>query len=176
MQVDEYEVEIENMTNKLKEKEHTIKNLITSAEEKDNLIVKIKSKLIAPNETAVQLDAAAESYELDSNLSFLSKDERKQRKIEGLLKLIYEKNQQIEALKTELNEYKSKANASSSMSDDLNSSFLNSSNSNGQRKKPPPPPTTTVTSGQQSVKILVDSLEKEIEIYQKLNSPETKEL
>jgi hypothetical protein len=163
VQVDEYEVEIENMANKLKEKENTIKNLITSAEEKDSLIVKLKSKLISP------LDQASSEQletELSSSMSDSDKEQLKQRKIEGLLKLIYEKNQQIDALKAEMNELKAaKTNATGSMSDDLNSSFTNISNSNKQQVKEP----------QNCAKFLIESLEKEIEIYQKLNSPETKE-
>ena len=35
-----------------------------------------------------------------------NRDELRQRKIDGLLKLIQEKNSQIESLKNELNEYK----------------------------------------------------------------------
>ncbi len=181
MQVDEYEVEIESMANKLKEKEHTIKNLITSAEEKDSLIVKLKSKLIAPG-----LDQASNLEQLESDLmnsnggmSDLDKEQLKQRKIEGLLKLIYDKNQQIDALRSEMNELKTVGKTSSSssgggsMSDDLNSSFTNSSNSNKQQNVKQQP--QSASSPQGCAKFMIESLEKEIEIYQKLNLPENKE-
>jgi DNA repair exonuclease SbcCD ATPase subunit len=163
MQVDEYEVEIESISNKLKEKENTIKNLITSAEEKDSLIVKLKSKLIDSTETADQ--------QMASELNALNKEQLKQRKIEGLLKLICEKNQKIEALKSEL---KASRTAVGSSSDDFSSCYTNSSASNktagsAHYATPINPP------AQPCVKFLLDSLEKEVEIYQKLNLPDNKE-
>ena len=93
-------------------------------------------------------------------------DALKQRKIEGLLKLIQEKNQHIESLKGELSELKSRGAMANSTSD-LNSSFTNSLG-----------PSASLVNGKsgqlhfqpQSAKILMESLEKEIQIYKNLNS------
>lgn len=91
-------------------------------------------------------------------------------KIEGLLKLVQEKNQQIDELKIELNELRARTvAASSSMSiNDLASSASLLSLSNAAATLPQPqqqqPPNQPV------VKTLVDALEKEILIYKRLNS------
>ena len=66
------------------------------------------------------------------------RDSMRQRKIIGLLKLIQEKNQQIESLKYEINEVK--------------------------------PSSSLKPLAGNSVRILLESLEKEVQIYQKLNS------
>lgn len=87
-------------------------------------------------------------------------------KIEGLLKLVQEKNQQIDELKIELNELRARTvAASSSMSiNDLASSasLLSLSNAAANLPQPQQPPP--------NVKSLVDALEKEILIYKRLNS------
>lgn len=142
--------------------------MITSAEEKDSIIVKLKEKLISlSGENESVLNKTSSLVDLDTSVD--DKEQLKKRKTEGLLKLIYDKNQQIDQLKTELNEIKNKNNnmySSGSMSN-LNSSFTNSSASNA---KP------VSSSGNQQVNFLVDSLNKEIEIYQRLNKPvESKE-
>ena len=84
-----------------------------------------------------------------------SRDDVRRRKMQGLLKSIHEKNQQIETLKNEINDLKMKTNLHGSTSD-LNSSSCNSISNNN--------------SNQTSVKNLLEFLEKEIEIYKKLNS------
>ena len=84
------------------------------------------------------------------------RDDIRRRKMQGLLKSIHEKNQQIEILKNEITDLKSKTNLHGSTSD-LNSSSCNSiSNSNNN-------------NNQYSVKNLLELLEKEIEIFKKLN-------
>ena len=90
-------------------------------------------------------------------------------KIEGLLKLVQEKNQQIDELKIELNELRARTvAASSSMSiNDLASSASLLSLSNAAATLPQP---QQQPSNQPVVKTLVDALEKEILIYKRLNS------
>ena len=150
MQVDDYEVEIENLTNKLREKEHTIKNLIDAAQEKDSLVVKLKSKL-------VEINGGSESILDDTqNNSFVdmepeSRESLKQRKIEGLLRLVQEKNQQIDELKNELNDLKNK----SQMSDENELNALR----NGQQSASTP----------KRLQQIVESLEEELNLYKKLN-------
>ena len=92
-----------------------------------------------------------------------NRDELRQRKIDGLLKLIQEKNSQIESLKNELNEYKQSQKQQNGSSSDLNSSYSGSSSINNNNKAP------FSMSNSQSVKLLMQSLDREAEIYQKLN-------
>jgi chromosome segregation ATPase len=150
MQVDDYEVEIENLTNKLKEKDHTIKNLIDAAQEKDSLVVKLKTKLIEMNGGSESIldDTQNNSFDMAPE----SRESLKQRKIEGLLRLVQEKNQQIDELRNELNDLKNK----SQMSDENELNLLR----NGQH----------ITSTPKNLKQVVESLEEELNLYRKLNS------
>ena len=97
-----------------------------------------------------------------------TRENLRQRKIVGLLKLIQEKNSQIESLKYELNKMKETSNTPppaliSSSTSDLNTSFTNSSSSKLGSSY-------TRSNESNSLRILMDSLEKEIQIYQNLNS------
>lgn len=72
------------------------KNLILSSDEKDNLIEKLKSALIAltGNESIAEQIESANNDLNDIKLKqdeIASRDQLKQRKIDGLLKLIQEK-------------------------------------------------------------------------------------
>jgi chromosome segregation ATPase len=116
----------------------------------------------------------------------------KTRKIDGLLKLIQEKNQQIESLKMEISQEQQKQSMVNSnienSSTELNSSLSSNSNLNvsmngnlntaqpANKKLPIAPKSSSSFSFQFSsnsnvIKSLVVSLEKEIEIYKSLNSP-----
>ncbi len=135
-----------------------IKKLILSAEEKDNLIIKLKSLNDSDNkikQTKKCFSKSNDAFLVNDMLS--CRDDVRRRKMQGLLKSIHEKNQQIEILKNEITDLKSKTNLHGSTSD-LNSSSCNSiSNSNNNN------------NNQYSVKNLIELLEKEIEIYKKLN-------
>ena len=100
-----------------------------------------------------------------------TRENLRQRKIVGLLKLIQEKNSQIESLKYELNKMKETSNTPnaliSSSTSDLNTSFTNSSSSKLGSSY-------TRNNESNSLRILMDSLEKEIQIYQNLNSNNNK--
>lgn len=191
LQVDEYELEIESMSNKMRDKETTVKNLITSAEEKDQLIVKLKSALIAINgdnnsECTLQAVDERRDNESDENLSENDRESVRQRKIVGLLKLIQDKNQQIESLKCELSQAKealttgasnntnngvnSNPNSEtpmlmSSSTSDLNTSFTNSSSSRVNASS-----SFSNSSSASYLRVLLESLEKEIQIYQRVSA------
>jgi chromosome segregation ATPase len=188
-QIEEYQRENQKLNNRLKEKDNTIKNLIASAEEKDNLIIKLRV-------FSAELASLENSIDADKDQLPIDKEQIKKVKISGLLKLIEEKNQQIETLQSELAELKSKAHSATMMdssTSDLSSSFTNSmQTNNGKNNSSSPPlspslavqhlPVTTSTSNEansmanygkiqkQSVRILLESLEKEIRIYKGLNS------
>ena len=137
------------------------KNLILSAEEKDSMIIKLKS-ITDSNFAMKQLSLKSFSKSND-HLDETNRDEIRRRKMQGLLKTVQEKNQQIETLKTEISELKIKPNLNGSLSD-LNSSSSNSINNNiGQQPS---------ANDFKSIKILLEFLEKEAEIFQKLNSNE----
>ena len=172
MQIDEYEIELESLTNKLKEQEHTFKNLLTSAEEKDSLIDKLKSALMSMNGS----EPTAQSNQEDDLLckspqsDEFERDLVRKRKMDGLLKLIQEKNQQIDSLRVEVNELRSSRGGNSGSMSDLNSSFTNSlSNQNNGTQNHKSGSSSSSTSSFH-VKLALESLEKEIQIYQKLNS------
>jgi hypothetical protein len=141
--------------------------LIISSEEKDNLIIKLKSKLIEKetstknnffNNNQESIQEVIEK-ELNSSLKDLSsedqRDQTKQRKIEGLLKLICEKNNQIDLLKTEINKIKNCS--TQNLNTSLSSNEYNSNNKVCENLE------------QQNLNILLDCLDKEIQIYKKLN-------
>jgi uncharacterized protein YoxC len=97
----------------------------------------------------------------NDHLDEINREETRRRKMQGLLKTVQEKNQQIEALKTEIADLKSKQNLNGSISD------LNSSSSNSLTNNISQP-----SADSKSVKVLLELLEKEVEIFQKLNSKE----
>ena len=90
-----------------------------------------------------------------------SREITQQRKLDGLLKLVKEKNQQIESLKNEMTELKcnnkSTVNHSILMSD-LNTSYTHSSSKCNEK----------------SVKNITELLERELEIYHSLNGSHEK--
>ena len=109
--------------------------MITSAEEKDTLIVKLKSSFIGGSPTEEDASTVSSSSTLTKENNIVNgdifaenRDDLRQRKIDGLLKLIQEKNVQIESLKSQLNQQKQQA--LSSTNSDLNSSFSNNNNNN----------------------------------------------
>ena len=85
--------------------------------------------------------------------------------MQGLLKTIQEKNQQIEALKTEIVDLKIKPSLNLNLNESI--SDLNSSSSNSISNNISQP-----SNDSKSVKVLLEFLEKEYEIFQKLNSKE----
>lgn len=124
-----------------------------SAEQKDNLIVRLKSSGdTRPNNKLV---------ESSSSTSNADRDDIRKRKIQGLLKVIQEKNQQIDSLKSELTEMRLFNSAKTGSMSDLNSSSSNSINNLN---------TTNHPSSNKAVKHVLELLDKELEIYQKLNS------
>lgn len=172
MQIEEYEIELESLTNKLKEQEHTFKNLLTSAEEKDSLIDKLKSALMSMNgsEPSAQNNQEDDLLCKSPQSDEFERDLVRKRKMDGLLKLIQEKNQQIDSLRVEVNELRSSRGANSGSMSDLNSSFTNSlSNQNNGTQHHKNGSSSSSTSSFH-VKMVLESLEKEIQIYQKLNS------
>ena len=86
-----------------------------------------------------------------------SRELTQQRKLDGLMKLVKEKNQQIESLKNEMTELKcsNKSTANHSiLMPDLNSSYTHSSSKYNEK----------------SVRNMTELLEKELEIYHSLNA------
>ncbi|RMZ93935.1 hypothetical protein BpHYR1_017846, partial [Brachionus plicatilis] len=149
--IDELEIEIDNLSKKLKEKENTIQNLVISAEEKDDLIAKLKSNLLNENN----------SKESSSN-----PDGSKQINSDELLAEIQEKERQIKELKTELNYFKYKPNIKSPSMSDLSDTLIVSSKLNNSSPNP--------FSNDGQFKFVTDLLEKELKLYQKLNTNNNK--
>lgn len=120
--------------------------MVISAEEKDDLISKLKSNLLNENKA-----------KNSSNSSDISN----QNSLEQLLAKIQEREKQIEELKTEIDILKEKPVSVLSESTLVNLKLNNSSNS---------------LSADSNFKYVLDVLEKERNIYNKLNTNKNKEI
>ena len=121
--------------------------MVISAEEKDNLISKLKSNLLNENKPK------------DSTSSDISN----QNSFEELLAKIQEKEKQIEELKTEIDNLKGKHISISELSQ---STLANSKLSNSLSNS---------FSTDNNFKYILDLLEKELNIYKNLNTNKNKE-
>ena len=138
--------------------------MIFSAEKKDHLIFQLRSHLKEADRTTENDDKSSFSMEGDSktenadDASLINQIRR--RKMDGLLKLVLEKNQQIESLKNEINESKNKSQTNTNSFPDLNTNLNTLQSWSGELK---------TYDSQQSIKNFVDFLDKESQIYQKIN-------
>jgi len=117
--------------------------LIASADEKDSTIARLQYLAECKNTDASSLEFSKKTS-LTMEESYLNRIEVQRRKIDGLLKLIQEKNQTIDTLKCELNEIK-------------NSNDNNNNSSN-------------VGELNDTIKTTLEYLEKELQVYKNLNA------
>lgn len=155
--------------------------MIQSAEEKDSLIVRLKQLAQTPTTTSESSPKSPVSQMDDSSSTTTTTTTVKSLKTEGLLKLVAEKNQQIEQLKQELCDVRTKLSAitsttngsSMSMMNELMENVILPSSSSSLLSLAKLGPSTSeaaaTTPTNLVVKSLLECLEKEINIYKKLN-------
>ena len=118
MQSDEAEAQIRALNAKLCERESQVSSLLATLDDKDALILKLRT-----TQRSASAESTATTTKASTNMDAC--ESVRQRKLEGLLRLIQEKNQHIDKLTSEIDRLRQH-----STSNHLNNNNYNNNNSN----------------------------------------------